>query len=104
MNFRPIHSRLIRPNMPLPAARLSRASTRRTAAGHKCVGKSAYGVGTFPPGNGLSGALSGDFMKPGPYGPFPYSPIIRRPPLEWPGDARVALWVVPNIEFFSLET
>jgi hypothetical protein len=22
-------------------------------------------------------------MKPGPYGPFPYSPIIRRPPLEW---------------------
>jgi len=43
-------------------------------------------------------------MKPGPYGPFPYSPIIRRPPLEWPGDARVALWVVPNIEFFSLET
>ena len=43
-------------------------------------------------------------MKPGPYGPFPYSPIIRRPPLEWPGDAHVALWVVPNIEFFSLET
>jgi len=43
-------------------------------------------------------------MKPGPYGPFPYSPIIRRPPLEWPGDARVALWVVPNVEFFSLET
>ena len=43
-------------------------------------------------------------MKPGPYGPFPYSPIIRRPRLKWPGDARLALWVVPNIEFFSLET
>jgi hypothetical protein len=43
-------------------------------------------------------------MKPGPYGPFPYSPIVRRPRLEWPGGARVALWVVPNIEFFSLET
>ena len=43
-------------------------------------------------------------MKPGPYGPFPYSPIIRRPRLAWPGGARVALWVVPNIEFFSLET
>ena len=43
-------------------------------------------------------------MKPGPYGPFPYSPIIRRPRLDWPGGARVALWVVPNIEFFSLET
>lgn len=43
-------------------------------------------------------------MKPGPYGPFPYSPIIRRPRLTWPGGAHVALWVVPNIEFFSLET
>jgi peptidoglycan/xylan/chitin deacetylase (PgdA/CDA1 family) len=41
-------------------------------------------------------------MKPAPYGPFPYSPIIRRPPLSWPGGAQVALWVVPNIEFFSL--
>jgi peptidoglycan/xylan/chitin deacetylase (PgdA/CDA1 family) len=42
-------------------------------------------------------------LKPRPYGPFPYSPIIRRPRLEWPGRARVALWVIPNIEFFSLE-
>jgi allantoinase len=41
-------------------------------------------------------------VKPSPYGPFPYSPIIRRPRLEWPGGARVALWVIPNIEFFSL--
>jgi allantoinase len=42
-------------------------------------------------------------MKPAPYGPFPYSPIINRPRLEWPNGARVALWVIPNIEFFSLE-
>lgn len=42
-------------------------------------------------------------MKPRPYGPFPYSPIIRRPKLTWPDGARVALWVIPNIEFFSLE-
>jgi len=42
-------------------------------------------------------------MKPSAYGPFPYSPIIRRPPLRWPSGARVALWVIPNIEFFSLE-
>jgi allantoinase len=41
-------------------------------------------------------------MKPAPYGPFPYSPIIRRPPLRWPGGAHVALWIIPNIEFFSL--
>src|SRR5207237_2306936 len=42
-------------------------------------------------------------MKPrATYGPFPYSPIHRRPRLDWPGGARVALWVIPNIEFFSL--
>jgi peptidoglycan/xylan/chitin deacetylase (PgdA/CDA1 family) len=43
-------------------------------------------------------------MKSGPYGPFPYSPIIRRPRLEWPEGARLALWIVPNIEIFSLDT
>ena len=42
-------------------------------------------------------------MKPGAYGPFPYSPIIHRPRLEWPNGARVALWIIPNVEFFSLE-
>src|SRR5204863_344882 len=41
-------------------------------------------------------------MKARTYGPFPYSPIHRRPRLEWPGGARVALWVIPNIEFFPL--
>ena len=42
-------------------------------------------------------------MKPRTYGPFPYSPIVRRPKLTWPNGARVALWVIPNIEYFSLE-
>jgi allantoinase len=41
-------------------------------------------------------------VKPSSYGPFPYSPIIKRPRLNWPGGARIALWVIPNIEFFSL--
>jgi allantoinase len=41
-------------------------------------------------------------MKPAPYGPFPYSPIIERPPLRWPNEARVAFWIVPNVEFFPL--
>jgi peptidoglycan/xylan/chitin deacetylase (PgdA/CDA1 family) len=41
-------------------------------------------------------------MKPAPYGPFPYSPIIDRAPLNWPDGARVALWIIPNIEFFPL--
>jgi peptidoglycan/xylan/chitin deacetylase (PgdA/CDA1 family) len=41
-------------------------------------------------------------MKPQSYGPFPYSPIIDRPHLEWPNGAHVALWIIPNIEYFSL--
>jgi len=41
-------------------------------------------------------------MKPRSYGPFPYSPIIDRPPLNWPKGAHVALWVIPNIEYFSM--
>jgi peptidoglycan/xylan/chitin deacetylase (PgdA/CDA1 family) len=32
---------------------------------------------------------------------IPYSPILRRPPLRWPGGARVALWVCPNIEHYE---
>ncbi len=42
-------------------------------------------------------------MKPSAYGPFPYSPIIDRPRLSWPNGARVALWVIPNVEFFALD-
>lgn len=41
-------------------------------------------------------------MQPAPYGPFPYSPIIDRPQWQLPGGARVALWVIPNVEFFAL--
>src|SRR5712692_5338794 len=41
-------------------------------------------------------------MEPRDYGPFPYVPIHRRPKLEWPGGARLAIWVIPNIEFFPL--
>jgi peptidoglycan/xylan/chitin deacetylase (PgdA/CDA1 family) len=42
-------------------------------------------------------------MHPRSYGPFPYAPIIHRPKLTWPDGAHVALWVIPNIEFFSLQ-
>ena len=41
-------------------------------------------------------------MEPQRYGPFPYTPINRRPKLTWPNGARVALWVIPNIETFPL--
>jgi len=42
-------------------------------------------------------------MKPQPYGPFAYKPINDRPKLSWPGGARVAFYVVPNIEYFALD-
>jgi allantoinase len=34
---------------------------------------------------------------------FAYSPIVDRPPLRWPNGARVALWVIPNIEHFLFD-
>ena len=42
-------------------------------------------------------------MKPQRSGPFPYIPVTERKKLTWPGGAQVALWVVPNIEFFPLD-
>ena len=42
-------------------------------------------------------------MKPQRYGPFAYVPINRRPTISWPNGARVALWVIPNIETFPLD-
>jgi peptidoglycan/xylan/chitin deacetylase (PgdA/CDA1 family) len=42
-------------------------------------------------------------MQPSRYGPFPYVPITQRPRLTWPNGARLALWVIPNIEFFGLD-
>ena len=32
-----------------------------------------------------------------------YSPIFDRPPIRWPGGARVAFWVSPNIEHYEFE-
>lgn len=36
------------------------------------------------------------------YGPFRYSPIVRRPPYAFPNGARVAVLLIPNVEFFPL--
>ncbi len=30
-----------------------------------------------------------------------YSPIIDRPIIKWPNDARVALWISPNVEHYE---
>src|ERR1041385_9200834 len=40
---------------------------------------------------------------PRAHGRFDYSPILDRPPLRWPNGARVALWVIPNIEHFLFD-
>lgn len=41
-------------------------------------------------------------MQPSAYGPFKFIPINERPRLSWPGGAHLALWVIPNLEFFPL--
>jgi len=40
---------------------------------------------------------------PQEHGRFPYSPIVDREPLRWPNGARVAVWVIPNIEHFLFD-
>ncbi|CAN5604613.1 polysaccharide deacetylase family protein [soil metagenome] len=35
--------------------------------------------------------------------PFDYSPIVDRPPLEWPNGARVAFWVGLNVEHYEVD-
>ena len=36
-------------------------------------------------------------------GLYDYWPYENRPPLRWPGGARVAFWVAPNVEFYELD-
>jgi allantoinase len=42
-------------------------------------------------------------VKPRRYGPFPYSAMIDRPNSKWQNGARIAVWIIPNIEFFALD-
>ena len=35
------------------------------------------------------------------HGLYDYWPYDARPRITWPGDARVALWIAPNIEFYE---
>ncbi|MBI4529162.1 MAG: polysaccharide deacetylase family protein [Deltaproteobacteria bacterium] len=34
---------------------------------------------------------------------FDYSPIIDRKPIQWPNGARVAIWIIPNIEHYEFD-
>src|SRR6201996_862077 len=38
-----------------------------------------------------------------PFRLFPYQAIVDRPPVAWPGGARLAVWVIPNVEHFHIE-
>jgi len=38
-----------------------------------------------------------------PFRLFPFQAIVDRPRVKWPNDARVAVWVIPNIEHFHIE-
>jgi peptidoglycan/xylan/chitin deacetylase (PgdA/CDA1 family) len=42
-------------------------------------------------------------MQPSIYGPYTFLPITRRKRFQWPGGARLALWAIPNLEFFHLD-
>jgi allantoinase len=37
------------------------------------------------------------------HGRFDYTPISKRRPLEWPNNARLAVWVIPNIEYHEFD-
>jgi len=40
---------------------------------------------------------------PDPFKHFAYRAIVDHPPFSWPNGARVAVWVIPNIEHFHIE-
>ncbi len=40
---------------------------------------------------------------PDPFAQYPYRAIVDAPKIVWPNGARVAVWVVPNVEHFHIE-
>ena len=36
-------------------------------------------------------------------GHYDYAPYSGRPKIVWPGGARIAVWLAPNIEHYELE-
>ena len=44
------------------------------------------------------------FRRPGmDHDRYSYSNLFQRKPMHWPGGARIALWIVPTLEFFPLD-
>ncbi|TAN24948.1 MAG: polysaccharide deacetylase, partial [Actinomycetota bacterium] len=42
-----------------------------------------------------------DYCSPGLR--YRYQPIVDRPEFMWPGDAAVAVWVIPNVEYYPYD-
>ena len=42
-------------------------------------------------------------MKPTLTGPCDYVPLPKRPKIQWPNGARVAVWIILNVEYFPLD-
>jgi allantoinase len=55
------------------------------------------------PARSAPGAAAAATKVPRAHSRFDYSPLIDRPKLTWPNGARVALWVIPNIEHFLFD-
>lgn len=48
--------------------------------------------------------LTYPYRRPGmDHDRYAYANLFERKPVEWPGGARVALWIVPALEFFPLD-
>lgn len=47
--------------------------------------------------------LQDPYAKPGyDHDRYPFSNIFARKPVQWPNGARVALWIMPRVEFFPI--
>jgi allantoinase len=44
-----------------------------------------------------------DLSSPEVRGPTPYRPVTEVPRFEWPGGGRLAVWIIPNIEWYGLD-
>jgi peptidoglycan/xylan/chitin deacetylase (PgdA/CDA1 family) len=50
------------------------------------------------------GYLDYPYRRPGmDHARYAYSNLFQRKPVTWPGGARIALWIVPTLEFFPLD-
>ena len=72
---------------------MPRKPARKRAAGPGRAAAALAARGSAPPQPAI----------PTEHGRFEYSAIIDRPRLSWPNGARVAVWVIPNIEHFLFD-